>query len=141
MKETNKLVDTEDNFPYKKILNVKYPFPLIKPRQQMSVRAGMFAPFAALTGYDEKIKETERYTDYEIFLDEDNKELLDKQLNNLKNDSEIKITYFVKDKNKQGGKYVTKIGKIKKIDNYNEEIVFIDKEKIKISNIIKIDIN
>ena len=144
MKEMDKLVDIEDNFPYKDIIDVKYPFPLKKERQAMSVRAGMFAPFAALTGYSDQVKETERYTDYEVFLDEDNKYLLDEKLNYIRmnlNDIIVSVVYFVKDKKKSGGKYITKSGKIKKIDNYHKEIIFDDLEKIKINNIIKIDIN
>ena len=144
MKEMDKLEDTEGSFPYKDIINIKYPFPLKKERQSMSVRAGMFAPFAALTGYDDQVKETERYTDYEVFLDEDNKNLLDEKLNYIRmhlDEVVVSVVYFVKDKYKSGGKYITKTGKINKIDNYHREIIFDDKDKIKISNIIKIDIN
>ena len=143
MKEINKLEDTEVN-KYKDILNTKYPFPLLKERQKITTRAGMFAPFAALTGYDDQVKETERITDYEVFLDEDNKSLLDEKLNYIRNNLnkiEVKVVCFIKDKKKSGGKYITKIGKIKRIDNYKKELVFDDKEKIKISQIMKIDIN
>ena len=144
MKEMDKLEVIEDSFPYNDILNIEYPFPLIRERQDISIRAGMFAPFEALTGYDEHVKETERYTDYEIFLDDDNRNLLDEKLNFIKknlNKIEVKITYFVKDKRKSGGKYITKIGKIKKIDNYKEEFVFEDRCIIKIKDIVQIDIN
>ena len=54
----DKLEDIEDKFPYKDIIDVRYPFPLKKERQSVSHRAGQFAPFAALTGYDEVIEET-----------------------------------------------------------------------------------
>ena len=140
----DKLEDIEDKFPYKDIIDVRYPFPLKKERQSVSHRAGQFAPFAALTGYGDKVKETERYTDYEVFLDEDNKNLLDEKLNYIRmhlNDVLVSIVYFVKDKNKSGGKYITKTGKINRVDNYHREIIFDDKDKIKINNIIKIDIN
>ena len=144
MKEMDKLVDIGDNFPYKDIIDVKYPFLLKKERQSMMMRAGQFAPFAALTGYGDQVKETERYTDYEILLDEDNKNLLDEKLNYImihNEDVEVVCVYFLKDKKKSGGKYITKTGSIKKIDNYHKEIIFDDSEKIKINNIIKIDIN
>lgn len=140
----DKLEGIEDNFPYKDIIDVKYPFPLKKERQSNISRAGQFAPFAALTGYGDQVKETERYTDYEVFLDDDNKSLLDEKLNYIRlhlNEVEVRIVYFLKDKKKSGGKYITKTGKIHKIDNYHEEICFEDKEKIKISNIIKIEVN
>ena len=64
MKEMDKSEDIEDKFPYRDILDVRYPFPLKKERQSMSHRAGQFAPFAALTGYGDQVKEVERYTDY-----------------------------------------------------------------------------
>ena len=51
MKEMDKSEDIEDKFPYRDILDVRYPFPLKKERQSMSHRAGQFAPFAALPGY------------------------------------------------------------------------------------------
>ena len=144
MKEMDKSEDIEDKFPYRDILDVRYPFPLKKERQSMSHRAGQFAPFAALTGYGDQVKEVERYTDYEVFLDEDNKILLDEKLNYIRmhlDDVNVSVIYFVKDKNKSGGKYITKSGKIHKIDNYKEMIVFEDKEKVDINKIIKIDIN
>ena len=144
MKEMSKLEDIEDSFPYKDIINIKYPFNLKRERQSISIRAGQFAPFAALTGYDDQVKETERYTDYEVLLDEDSKVLLDSKLNYIKNhlnDGLVKIIYFVKDMKKNGGKYITKVGIVKKIDIYKEEIIFKDLEKIKINSIIKIDLN
>ena len=144
MKEMDKLVDIEDSFPYKDIINVDYPFPLIKERQSMSTRAGQFAPFAALTGFDDQVKETERYTDYEVYLDEDNKYLLDEKINYIKmhlGEVFVSCEYFIKDKKKSGGKYITKTGTIIKVDNYKEEIIFDDKEKISINNIVKININ
>lgn len=140
----DKLVDIEGKFPYSDIINVRYPFPLKKERQSMSQRAGQFAPFAALTGYGDQVKETERYTDYEVFLDEDNKSLLDEKLNYIRmhlDEVLVSVVYFVKDKNKNGGRYITKTGKLNKIDNYHRELVFDDKNKIKINDIIKIDIN
>ena len=63
MKEMSKSEDIEDKFPYRDILDVRYPFSLKKERQSMSSRAGQFAPFAALTGYDDQVRETERYTE------------------------------------------------------------------------------
>ena len=143
MKEMDKLVDIEDKFPYKDILYLEHPEPKNHRRQPIETRAGMFAPFAALVGYGEQVKETERYTSSEIYLDDEEKVLLDEKLNYILfhlNDVEVEIIYFLKDKKKSGGKYITKIGKIKKIDNYKNEIVFDDNERIKIKNITKIEI-
>ena len=109
MKEMDRSGDIEDKFPYRDILDVRYPFPLKKERQSMSHRAGQFAPFAALTGYGDQINETERYTDYEVFLDEDNKNLLDEKLNYIMlhlDEVVVSVVYFVKDKSKSGKRNV-----------------------------------
>ena len=50
----------------------------------------------------------------------------------------ISITYFVPDIRKQGGKYVTITGNIKKIDEFKHLIIFEDKKEIPIQEIIEI---
>ena len=64
-------------------------------------RSAQFAPFAALTGYDEAVKETARITDSKIFIDDGIKEIINKTIqqikNNLNNNIQIKVTYFVPD--------------------------------------------
>ena len=44
-------------------------------------RAAQFAPFAALTGYDDAVKETARLTDKKVELDEYSKDALNERLN------------------------------------------------------------
>jgi hypothetical protein len=44
----------EDN--YEDIINLEHPTSRRHPRMPRSERAAQFAPFAALTGYDEAIK-------------------------------------------------------------------------------------
>ena len=51
----------------------------------------------------------------------------------------VKITYFLPDERKKGGKYVEKIGQIKKVDIVEGFIIFKDKEKIRIDDIININ--
>ena len=64
-------------------------------------RAAQFAPFAALTGFGDVIKETARLTDKKIELDEEEKELLNQNLHFLKSTlnsmPRVTITYFEKD--------------------------------------------
>ena len=83
-----------------------------------------FAPFAALVGYDEAVKETARLTDKRIEIDEGLKEMINSKLNylneHIKGNNEVIITYFIQDKKKNGGKYINKIGIIKRIDSVNE---------------------
>ena len=44
---------------YNDIINLEHHTSKTHPRMPMSHRAAQFAPFAALTGYDEAIAETE----------------------------------------------------------------------------------
>ena len=113
--------------------------------KQMSVhdRAAQFAPFAALTGHDEAIREESRITYQRKELDENMMEILDRKLDYIikkKNtDFDIKLTYFVPDDTKSGGKYITIDGRIDKIDRYNRIIKMKDGRDIKICEIIDIE--
>lgn len=51
------------HMPYDDIINHPYPFALKYPRMSQAARAAQFAPFAALTGYDDKIDETRQLTE------------------------------------------------------------------------------
>lgn len=42
---------------YEDIINLPHPEPKRHPRMSLLARAAQFAPFAALTGYDEAISE------------------------------------------------------------------------------------
>ena len=70
-------------------------------------------------------------------------ELLDRKLDYIikkKNtDFDIKLTYFVPDDTKSGGKYITIDGRIDKIDRYNRIIKMKDGRNIKICEIIDIE--
>lgn len=61
---------------YDDIINLPHYEPKHHPRMSMWNRAAQFAPFAALTGYDAAIQESNRVTDDWIDLGEsDNEEL------------------------------------------------------------------
>ena len=65
---------------YEDILFLEHPTSLRHPRMSVQNRAAQFAPFAALTGYEEALGETARQTSQRIVLDEDSKENLDRKL-------------------------------------------------------------
>ena len=106
----------------------------------ISDRAAQFAPFAALTGYEENIKEATRLTDTRIEIDEERKLLINDKLqiiiNNIKVEPIISFTYFIYDKKKSGGKYVDITNQVKKINITDGYIILIDKTKIPIEEII-----
>lgn len=105
-------------------------------------RSAQFAPFSALTGYSEKIKETARITDKKIELDEGLKTVINNRLQiikeNIKSVPQVTITYFIKDQRKSGGSYKTVITNIKKIDEVNKIFILTNNEKIQIDDIINI---
>ena len=51
---------------YEDIINLPHPVSKRHPRMNMEARAAQFAPFAALTGYDDAIKETAQKKEEEI---------------------------------------------------------------------------
>ena len=132
-------------FRYNDILNMPYPNPEIeKDFPDKILRAAQFAPFAALTGYDEAVEETARLTDNKLELDEYQKaELNDKLqfLGNSEDDEEVSITYFVPDKRKFGGTYITKKGVVLKVREYEKDVVMEDGTEIPIDDIIEIEGN
>lgn len=127
---------------YDDIINLEHHISKTHKQMSMQNRAAQFAPFAALTGYEEAVKETARFTEQKIELDEELNNILDEKLrliqSQIKNMSEITVTYFVPDDKKRGGKYQKITGKIKKIDDYNKFIIFTDGKFISIKDIINI---
>lgn len=98
-------------------------------------RAGQFAPFSALKGYDEAILEISRITDLKREIDNNYLSLFDELLKIIMIHNQkilLEIRYFVKDKSKEGGNYQVIRGYINKVD------VFLRIIKIN-NNIIKFD--
>ena len=138
------------NSEYYDIINIDKPFSVRHAKMPMSDRAAQFAPFAALTGYDEEIDEAARLTSDRLELDEAQMELISSELTRAakaleKNRREgraeapaARITYFVPDARKQGGEYVTAETEIKKIDPLKRTLVLSGGETIKIDDIYEL---
>ena len=113
---------------YDDIINLPYEKSKTHPHMSSSDRAAQFAPFAALTGYEELIKETARVTEKKILISSEKKIDISNKLEyiaSLKdNDVDITIIYFVKDKSKSGGKYVEETTTKIKVDTYHKTIRF-----------------
>jgi hypothetical protein len=128
---------------YDDIINLPHHVSKKHPRMSLEQRSAQFASFAALTGYDGQIKETARLTDERIELDEEIKIDIDNKLQIIQNKIHLKpkvtITYFVPDKKKKGGKYITIKGMVNKIDEYNRSICMESGEKIPILEIMNIE--
>lgn len=129
--------------PYDDIINLPYHVSTTRPQMSRANRAAQFSPFAALTGYDSAIKETARLTDERIELGESTIADLDMKLlmllDRIAEYPEIAVTYFQPDEKKDGGAYVAATGVLKKIDDYERAIVFIDGKMIAIEDILEIE--
>lgn len=125
---------------YEDILFLEHPTSLRHPRMSVQNRAAQFAPFAALTGYEEALGETARQTSQRIALDEDSKENLDRKLQWLLAHKEeqikVQITYFIEDTKKEGGRYVTEKENISRLLTYEEKIVLGSGKQIKTTDIM-----
>ena len=128
---------------YKDIINL--PHHVSKTRKPMSLynRAAQFAPFAALTGYDDAIKETSRITEQRIELSEELKNMLNQKIKliseNIKLQPKVSITYFVPDNKKSGGVYKTISGNVRRIDEIEKYLLFTNKLKVYFYDIIFIN--
>lgn len=131
--------------PYDDILKLPHPTSKKHPRMSMAARAAQFAPFAALTGYGDAIKETARVTDQQLELDENEKARLNEKLQwlrrHLSEQPKITITFFVPDKKKAGGSYQTITGSVKKLQEYERRLIMTDGTIIPINAISKIQGN
>ncbi len=122
---------------------IELPHYEFKNHKRMSIesRSTQFAPFSALTGYEDEVKETARLTDKEIVLTNEQKLIINEKLTFIKDkDINVKVIYFIKDKYKTGVKYFEKDGIIKKIDYIKKHIIFEDKFKLDMNCIIEIEI-
>ena len=105
-------------------------------------RAAQFAPFAALSGYEESVRETERLTDRRILLDESAIADLNDKLRYLyltkASHPLVSITFFVRDTSKEGGSYQTITGTVRNIDTVFAYVVLDDGTKVPINDIYEV---
>ena len=96
-------------------------------------RAAQFAPFDALTGYDEAIEETGRTTENETSLSEQEIEELNLKFRiieeHLKEHPSVIVRYFVPDQYKEGGYYKEEAIIIRKIDLSKRIMISEDKRE------------
>ena len=132
-----------EKFPYEDIVNLPPHISKKHPQPSMMDRAARFAPFAAITGYEEMVLEEARVTEERIDLDEGALALLNEKLNMIQEfldeEPEVTITYFEPDKKKSGGAYVSITGTVKRIDEYEHLVILIDGKKIRIEEIYALE--
>ena len=132
-----------DEHKYDDIINLEHHVSTKHSRMSLENRSAQFAPFSALTGYEEAVTEEARITENRIDIDEEAKIEVNEKLNYIMKQLEkniiVSVTYFEKDKKKQGGSYKTIKGIIKKIDDFRKTIEMQTGEIIKIEELKKIE--
>ena len=127
---------------YEDIINLPHFEPKYHPRMDAYSRAAQFAPFKALIGYEDDIKETSRLTDKKIEINEDKKKQMNENLfflkENIKEKWIVTLTYFVPDSKKEGGIYQEYEGIIKAINETNHTLIFTSGKKIQFDDIYQI---
>ena len=114
-----------------------------RPPMPMKNRAAQFAPFAALTGYDDAVRETERLTDRRPDISEDRAEILDRRLRWLQDhpSAEITVTWFVPDERKAGGACRTRTCRANRLDEQHRILLLEGGECIPIPEICDLQIS
>lgn len=132
---------------YDDILYLPHPDSASHPRMSLHDRAAQFSPFAALSGYDEAVRETARLTEQERELDEDEKERLNHKLQMLQEYASgestarevlATVVYFEPDGRKAGGRYISCTGMVKRIDVNGRKLIMGDRTEIPIERIQEI---
>ena len=145
---------TKNNTPdprvvYADIIDLPHWESPTRPRMSRYNRAAQFSPFAALSGYDDIIREEARETGTWIEPGESQKEQIDWRLNEIaaaiseKQKPSVQIVYFVPDTKKDGGEYVTAKGSVRKIDPVRRRLLLANedgqKQEIALDRITSID--
>ena len=105
----------------------------------LAERAVQFSAFAALTGYDDEIRETARLTDIRDAMSEDDLAKLNAAFLRLVEAASerprVSITYFLPDAKKNGGAYLTYAGQFRHYDAAEGNLYFTDGTVITASQI------
>ena len=127
---------------YDDIIGLEYKGPKRHPRMSIHERAAQFAPFAALTGYDDVIAETGRLTGSKMELDEEQRASLNAVLQTVRGRllerPEVLLTYFRPDSRKAGGTYLRIKGHVRNIDEASRLVVLADGPSIPIDDLFSI---
>lgn len=128
---------------YDDIINMERPVSKKHPPMRREMRAAQFSPFAALTTLDGAVSESARTTEEKAELGDAAKAALDEAIKvlteRIKERPEATVTFFLPDGKKEGGKYVTKKERVKRIDTV-ERCIITEDGKIPFGDIREINI-
>ena len=130
--------------PYEAIIDHPHFVSKKYPPMPMEKRAAQFSPFKAMVGYDDEVEEESRFTDSEIFMDENRLEELDDRMRTVAGKVAagerpvVTITHFVPDDRKEGGEYVVTEGRVRRIDEITGVLVLTDGRRIEIGRVTEV---
>ncbi|MDE7381705.1 MAG: hypothetical protein K2N03_06220, partial [Muribaculaceae bacterium] len=130
------------NNEFDDIINLDTPEPRFHTRMSIERRAAQFAPFSALTGYEETLIETSRLTVRREELSDEHQKLLSRKLNyimSLDSSPSVIMEYFRPDTRKEGGEILRKRCIVSKIDQTEGLIYFEDKSKLPLFSVLNIE--
>ena len=122
---------------YDDIINLEHHVSKNHPQMSIYDRSAQFAPFAALTGYEESIKKAGEIFDTKIELSEDRIQEINGVINKLltsKDETRINIVYF------HNNKYMEVTETVKKVDLNKKRIQTINNVYINFNDIIDLSI-
>ena len=114
---------------YAEIIDLPHWESPTRPRMSRYNRAAQFSPFAALTGYDDIIREEARETGVWTEPGESRKEEINRRLNGIaealagRQKPAARVTRFIPDAKKDGGAYAAAEGLVRKIDPIQRKLV------------------
>ena len=142
-------LDAKATHKYDDIIHMDYPLKgsdLNKhPKMRVEDRAKIFAPFAALKGYEEAIAAKQKIVVPRMELSEEMKEYLDLQLGKIEQQLMeglhpiVKIVYFQKEKGGcEEGEYIQVTGMVAKIDLTARSLQVVEK-RLRFNDIYRIE--
>lgn len=129
---------------YDDMLDMPHHISKKHPPMSLLNRAAQFAPFAALTGFEDDIAEEARLTDEWEEGDAERAAAADRKLLFLAahagDHPAVSVRYFVRDERKAGGAYVVKTGNYKRLDENERTLFFTDGTEISLDVISNIEV-
>ena len=124
------------------LLEMEWPVSARHAPMRRCDRAAQFAPFAALSGFDETVQEAGRLTQAQIELAENEREALNDALvrlaARLPEQPEVRLTYFQPDAKKSGGTYRTILTRVRRLDANAQVLVLTDGTRIPFDALLSI---
>ena len=129
---------------YDDIIHLPHPTSERHPRMSRQDRAAQFSPFAALTGLGAALQESARLTERRLIPDEYEQAELDKKLQYLRENRSrqpaVVITHFVPDDRKEGGSYRRTEGRVRKLLEFEKQLVLTDGTTLAIEDILELEL-